>query len=168
MTTRRSDGRSRNWSARSLFRRRGAGKVEGVPRARCRGPVMADQKLVLIVDDDEWSNHSVGKYLELKGYSVVFADPEETTVEFVKEQVPTFVFMNVLTSDTSGIEAIRRLRTEPEMRDVPIIALAKLAVPGERERCIEAGAAECLAKPVVMKELGSLLRRLSGGMGVHG
>jgi len=52
-----------------------------------------------------------------------------------------------------GLEAIRRLRGDQELRRIPIVALTALAMPGDRERCLEAGADAYLAKPVGLKEL---------------
>ena len=52
-----------------------------------------------------------------------------------------------------GLEAIRRIRADANLWTIPIIALTALAMPGDRERCLEAGANEYLSKPVSMKEL---------------
>jgi CheY-like chemotaxis protein len=52
-----------------------------------------------------------------------------------------------------GLEATSRIRAQDEFTDIPIIALTALAMPGDRERCIQAGATEYLSKPVSMKQL---------------
>ena len=55
--------------------------------------------------------------------------------------------------EMDGVEAIRRLRAIPRFATTPIIALTALAMPGDRERCLEAGANEYLSKPVSLKVL---------------
>ncbi len=60
-----------------------------------------------------------------------------------------------------GLEATRRLRAMPEFATTPIVALTALAMPGDRERCLEAGADEYLTKPVSLKRLLETIRALS-------
>ena len=52
-----------------------------------------------------------------------------------------------------GLEAMRRLRSDPRFASTPIVALTALAMPGDRERCLEAGATEYMSKPVGLKML---------------
>lgn len=62
--------------------------------------------------------------------------------------------------EMDGLEAIRRLRTTPKFDSVPIIALTALAMPGDRERCLAAGANEYMSKPVRLKMLVKMIREL--------
>ena len=59
-----------------------------------------------------------------------------------------------------GLEATRRLRAQPATASVPIIAVTALAMPGDRERCLSAGACEYLTKPVSLHKLRELIERL--------
>jgi CheY-like chemotaxis protein len=61
-----------------------------------------------------------------------------------------------------GLEAMRRLRANPRFTSTPIIALTALAMPGDRERCLEAGANEYMSKPVSLKKLLYTINNLLG------
>jgi CheY-like chemotaxis protein len=60
-----------------------------------------------------------------------------------------------------GLEAIRHLRTDTRFASTPIIALTALAMPGDRERCLQAGANEYLSKPVSLKKLLEIIQSLT-------
>jgi CheY-like chemotaxis protein len=60
-----------------------------------------------------------------------------------------------------GLTAIKKISTDIVMKDIPIIALTALAMPGDRERCLAAGATEYISKPVKLKELLALVEKLA-------
>jgi CheY-like chemotaxis protein len=62
--------------------------------------------------------------------------------------------------EMDGLEAIRHIRKHVELAQVPIIALTALAMKGDRDRCLKAGANEYLSKPVKLKELAEQMQRL--------
>jgi CheY-like chemotaxis protein len=70
--------------------------------------------------------------------------------------------MDIHMPTMDGLEAMRRLRAEPRFASTPIIALTALAMPGDRERCIEAGANIYMSKPVSLKKLRHILNEMLG------
>jgi CheY-like chemotaxis protein len=68
--------------------------------------------------------------------------------------------MDIQMPGMDGLEAIRHLRADATLNHIPIIALTALAMPGDRERCLAAGANEYLSKPVKLKNLAQLIDKL--------
>jgi CheY-like chemotaxis protein len=68
--------------------------------------------------------------------------------------------MDIQMPEINGLQAIRSIREYSKLGNVPIIALTALAMPGDREKCLEAGANDYLNKPVKLRELTSIIQNL--------
>jgi CheY-like chemotaxis protein len=128
--------------------------------AEPHGPEPAlDGKIVLVVDDDMRTVYALSNALITKRLQVITAaDGQEALDELDRHPELDLVVIDVMMPRMDGLEAIRRVRAQPRFRDLPIIALTASAMPGERERCLAAGASDHLAKPVDLGQLLGLLR----------
>lgn len=117
---------------------------------------------VMIVDDNETNILMVEDYLRSKNYNVASSLSALEFFSKAPDVRPDLVLMDIQMPDIDGLEAIRRLRllSDPQLASVPVIAITALAMPGDRERCFEAGADEYLSKPVRLKELSSLIQHM--------
>jgi signal transduction histidine kinase/ActR/RegA family two-component response regulator len=124
-----------------------------VVRQTVPAPVSGEARLVLLAEDNEDNLTTFGDFLLAKGYRVMEARNGREAIERALEERPAVVVMDIQMPGMDGLEATRRFRSDARLADIPIIALTALAMPGDRERCLEAGANEYLSKPVSLKHL---------------
>jgi PAS domain S-box-containing protein len=108
---------------------------------------------ILLAEDNVASVLMVEDYLTSRGYQVVVAHDGLEAIEKTIEFQPNLILMDIQMPSLNGLEAIRRLRADPRFGSTPIIALTALAMPGDREHCLAAGANEYMSKPVTLKGL---------------
>jgi CheY-like chemotaxis protein len=113
----------------------------------------ARQRVILIAEDNLVNLESFCEYLHSKGYQVLSAVNGYEAIERAEEFKPDLILMDIQMPAMDGLAAIRRLRAKAEFAATPIIALTALAMPGDRERCLGAGANEYIAKPVSLRKL---------------
>ena len=113
----------------------------------------AASPLILLVEDNEDSVATVADYLEFKGMRVAVARTGPEALAFCQTTAPTLILMDIQMPGMSGIEVIQVLRQKPATATTPIIAVTALAMPGDRERCLLAGADDYLSKPLHMRGL---------------
>ena len=81
-------------------------------------------------------------------------------VRLARELRPALILMDIQMPVMDGLSAIREIRADPAIAAIPIVALTALAMPGDRERCLAAGATEYMSKPVNLKALTELVKCL--------
>jgi CheY-like chemotaxis protein len=101
----------------------------------------------------------VGNFLRSQSYQVTLARHGNEALEKARQLNPAVILMDIQMPALDGLEAIRRLRAapEPHLATTPIIALTALAMPGDRERCLAAGATEYMTKPVNLAALTAVI-----------
>jgi HAMP domain-containing protein/CheY-like chemotaxis protein/signal transduction histidine kinase len=116
-------------------------------------------KKVLVVDDDVRNIFALSSVLERRGMEVLTAGTGREAIETL-ESTPdlAIVLMDIMMPEMDGYETMQVIRRNPAFRRLPIIALTAKAMKGDREKCLEAGASEYLAKPVNTEQLLSALR----------
>jgi CheY-like chemotaxis protein len=118
------------------------------------------KKRVLIVDDDVRNIFALSSVLERHGMDVIAAGTGQEAIEKVgADQDIDLVMMDIMMPGMDGYDTIRAIRARPESRALPIVALTAKAMKGDREKCLEAGASDYLAKPVVTDQLLGVLRQ---------
>ncbi len=126
--------------------------------SRCSG------KKVLVVDDDIRNIFALNSLLERHSMQVISANNGQEAIELVDNTEDlSLVLMDIMMPEMDGYETMRRIRATPKFRTLPIIALTAKAMKGDREKCLEAGASDYVAKPVNTDQLLSLVR-----MWLHG
>ena len=116
-------------------------------------------RTVLLVDDDSRNIFALSSVLERRGMKVLTATTGREAIELV-EGTPdlAIVLMDIMMPEMDGYETIEKIRESQAYRRLPIVALTAKAMKGDREKCLEAGASDYLAKPVNTEQLLSALR----------
>jgi HAMP domain-containing protein/CheY-like chemotaxis protein/signal transduction histidine kinase len=123
----------------------------------------SDEDLVgrtaLLVDDDARNIFALSSVLERRGMRVLTATTGSEAIDLV-ESTPdlAIVLMDIMMPEMDGYQTMQVIREKPAFRRLPIIALTAKAMKGDREKCLEAGASDYLAKPVNTEQLLSALR----------
>jgi CheY-like chemotaxis protein len=114
---------------------------------------------VLVVDDDVRNIFALSSVLERRGMSVLTAGTGREAIAILDSTPDVAIaLMDVMMPEMDGYETMRVIRQNPALRRLPIVALTAKAMKGDREKCLEAGASEYLAKPVNTDQLLSALR----------
>jgi CheY-like chemotaxis protein len=116
-------------------------------------------KSVLLVDDDARNIFALSSVLERRGMHVLTATTGSEAIDLL-DATPgvAIVLMDIMMPEMDGYQTIEVIRRNPGFRRLPIIALTAKAMKGDREKCLEAGASDYLAKPVNTEQLLSALR----------
>jgi HAMP domain-containing protein/CheY-like chemotaxis protein/signal transduction histidine kinase len=116
-------------------------------------------RTVLLVDDDSRNIFALSSVLERRGMHVLTATTGSEAIELIEQRPElAIVLMDIMMPEMDGYQTIENIRRNPAYRRLPIIALTAKAMKGDREKCLEAGASDYLAKPVNTEQLLSALR----------
>jgi CheY-like chemotaxis protein len=115
--------------------------------------------LILLAEDNEANIATLSSYLSAKGCHVLLAKNGQEAIDLSQQHELDLILMDIQMPEVDGLEAIRQIRSQPGRAEIPIIALTALAMPGDRERCLEVGANDYLSKPIKLKQLTAAMRQ---------
>ena len=114
---------------------------------------------VLLVDDDARNIFALSSVLERRGMHVLTATTGHEAIALLESTSDVaIVLMDIMMPEMDGYQTMEVIRKKAEFRRLPIVALTAKAMKGDREKCLEAGASDYLAKPVNTEQLLSSLR----------
>jgi CheY-like chemotaxis protein len=115
---------------------------------------------ILLAEDNELTREMLRRWLERRGYEVCPASDGGQALSIAREDPPALVLMDMGMPGMDGWETARRFKEDPELRDIPIIALTAYAMEGDREKALAAGCDEYQSKPFDFAELLNKIRVL--------
>lgn len=116
--------------------------------------------LILLAEDSEVNVITMSGYLKARGYRIMHAKNGLEAVELTQIHRPDLILMDIQMPKLDGLAATQQIRSDRALAHIPIVALTALAMTGDRERCLAAGASDYLPKPVKLKQLMSTIQRL--------
>ena len=119
---------------------------------------------VLIVDDNPTNLKLVAYLMKSCGYEVTTAGDADAALEQIRAQRPRVILMDVQLPGVDGLELTRRLKADPDTRDIVIIAVTAYAMKGDHTRALEAGCDDYVTKPIDTRALpATVARHLTSG-----
>ncbi len=119
-------------------------------------------KLILHVEDNEYNRKIIRDLLSKNSYEIVEAHNGEAALDALARQRPDLILMDVQLPKLSGLEATRRIRADPLLAQIPVIAITSFALSGDDRLAIEAGCNAYIAKPFRPRDLLEMIRRFIG------
>ncbi len=159
-----ADSPERLLAATSLYLHRenfSESELELLNQAKRSDPDLKGRR-VLVVDDDERNLLALKALLEEQGMDIYTCKNGKECLGVLNRGVLfDLILMDIMMPDMDGYATTRAIRRLPDMKGLPIVAVTAKAMPGDREKCIEAGATDYISKPVDSEKLLSLLRVLT-------
>ena len=104
--------------------------------------------LILLVEDNEMNRDMLKRRLERRGYRVEIAVNGREGVEMASSKSPNLILMDMSLPEMDGWEATRTIKANPEVKNIPVIALTAHAMSGDREKALESGCNDYETKPI--------------------
>lgn len=118
--------------------------------------------LVLLVDNHEDTRDMYAEYLRVCGFRVIACSDSRASIDFARSCRPDIIFLELRMTGMNGVEVLARLREEPSLERVPVVALTASVMSFEREAAMAAGFNEVLAKPCFPEDLAAAITRIIG------
>jgi CheY-like chemotaxis protein len=110
-------------------------------------------KVVLLVDDDERNTYALSNYLESIDMKILEAKDGKEALHKLQTMTVDIMLLDMMMPVMDGFETLVALKSDPVLSSIPVIAVTAKAMKGDRERCIEAGAWDYIAKPIDLNQL---------------
>jgi PAS domain S-box-containing protein len=134
--------------------------VQVISKGLKKKAVSARSTHILLVEDTEINAITLVDYLGANGLYVSVARNGFEAIERAERELPSLIIMDIQMPQMNGIEAIQHLKANPVTRPIPVLVLTALAMSGDRERCLQAGAMDYLSKPVSLADLVQRIRKI--------
>ncbi|HEY1267221.1 MAG TPA: response regulator [Candidatus Binatia bacterium] len=118
------------------------------------------KKRILLVEDNPATVDVVQKELEFLGYDAITADTGDKAVQMAETHLPDLIIMDISLPGMDGLQATALIRKNPKTQSIPVLAATARALPGDREKCMQSGCTDYIAKPFTHRELGAALKKI--------
>ncbi|NOY82522.1 MAG: response regulator [Kiritimatiellaeota bacterium] len=108
---------------------------------------------ILLVEDNEMNRDMLSRRLKRRGYDVLMAFDGREGVRMARSEAPDLILMDMSLPILDGWEATRQIKADPAISSIPVIALTAHAMPGDREKAVEAGCDDYDTKPIELVRL---------------
>ena len=112
-----------------------------------------DEKMVLVIEDDELNRKLVKEILRMGNYRTIEAIDAETGIQLARQHKPDLILMDIHLPKMDGLSATRIIKGDKDLKQIPIVAVTALAMPEDLDKALKAGCDDYDTKPVEFKRL---------------
>ena len=105
-------------------------------------------KTILVVEDNKLNMKLVRGLIKIGKYHMLEANDAESGIQLIREQQPDLVLMDIQLPGMDGLSATKIIKEDPDLKDIPIVALTSYAMQGDKEKALAAGCTGYIAKPI--------------------
>ena len=105
-------------------------------------------KKILVIEDNQMNMLLVRDLLQFEGYNVIEAGDAETGITMAREYSPDLILMDIQLPGIDGLQATRIIGKEPELKEIPVVAITSYAMKGDESKAKEAGCVGYITKPI--------------------
>ena len=120
------------------------------------------RKTVLIVEDNELNMKLFNDLLDAHGYATLQARSGIEALTVAREHVPSLILMDIQLPEVSGLEVMKWLKDDDQLRSIPVIAVTAFAMKGDEERIRQGGCEAYISKPITIAPFIDAVRRFIG------
>jgi two-component system cell cycle response regulator DivK len=117
---------------------------------------------ILVVEDNDRNRRLMRILLKANGYEVVEATTGREAMDYLKDQRPDLILMDIQLPHTDGLDLTREIKDREETSDIPVVAVTAYAMKGDRERILEAGCDGYISKPIDTREVPKVIADILG------
>jgi two-component system, cell cycle response regulator DivK len=115
---------------------------------------------ILVVEDNEINRDMMVRRLQRRGYTIITAVDGQQGIDMTQSESPDIVLMDMSLPVVDGWEATRQIKSNPDVRHIPVVGLTAHAMVGDRDKALNAGCDDYATKPVEYEKLIELINRL--------
>ena len=105
-------------------------------------------KTILVIEDNELNMKLVKGLIKIGKYRLLEANDAESGIQQIREQRPDLVLMDIQLPGMDGLSATKIIKEDPELKDIPVVALTSYAMQGDEEKALAAGCTGYITKPI--------------------
>jgi CheY-like chemotaxis protein len=105
-------------------------------------------KTILVIEDNKLNMKLVNGLIKIGKYRMLEAIDAESGIQLIREQRPDLVLMDIQLPGMDGLSATKIIREDPDLKDIPIVALTSFAMQGDEEKALAAGCTGYITKPI--------------------
>lgn len=112
-----------------------------------------ENKNILVIEDNELNMKLMREVLSIGDYQLIEAFDAETGIRLARKQKPFLILMDIQLPGMDGLEATRIIKTDSNLKDIPVVAITGFAMQGDREKALESGCDDYITKPFDFEDL---------------